>query len=244
MKKIIFLILLLFYCGFAMPQQEKSSCKENPKILIGLSVGPTIDWFAPTTDAISRKRAKVGLTAGVNADFSVTKKSQLYFSTGVLIRYLQGDLAFPYQYSIFEDDPTPVPYSTVRTYQTTYVSVPTGIKLRTKPLGKCVLLGKLGLYHNFNLGGDRYDSFELPNVVDPQFFVSTKKVKNNDAAFFAESAYLGIGLEYLVGRSRVYANVDYNCQFNYFKNTAINEITDERFKSIVHSLHIVIGFYF
>jgi hypothetical protein len=245
--------MILFCYGFAVANQPismnstfSSNSNENRGVFFGLSFGPTVDWFAPTTEELSRNAAKVGFIGGVNLDLSLTKTRTIYFSTGLLFRYLQGELSFTNQYdfsSIIPAD-TALTLPTVRTYQTMYLTVPTGIKFRTSPGKGFVFLGKLGLYHNFKVGGDQFDRFSLIGE-DPDYFVTTKKVKNNDAALFAESVYVGLGFEYTLGNNaRIFASVDYSCQFYYFNTKAKIDYNGARFKSMVHSLHIMFGFMF
>ena len=111
----------------------------------------------------------------------------------------------------------------------------------------CVFLGKLGLYHNFRVDGDQSDNFllhEEDKDKSPKYYITTKE-KNKDAALFAESGYLGLGFEYAIGKSRIFVDVDYCCQFNYFKsNVKSNVEGSQRFKTIVHSLHVIFGFLF
>jgi hypothetical protein len=219
---------------------------ENSKVFFGVSFGPTVDWFAPTTKEfrLERNKAKGGFIAGVNVDVNLTPERFLYFSTGILCRFLQGELAFNYRY-VFPFINTPsLELPTVRTYQTMYLTLPTGIKFRTPPTKNFVFSGQLGLYHNFRVGGKQFDNFILPSI-GSDYFVTTDKAKNKDAALFAESGYFGIGFEYeFAPKIRVFTNLDYGCQFNYFNSKAKNNITNEQFKSIVHSLHIVFGFLF
>jgi len=231
---------------------QKNSCSasssngENKKVFFGVSVGPTVDWFAPTSNVLTKQKVKGGMIAGINLDINITKEKVFYFSTGLFIRYLQGDFAFTNRYD-FSDimDSTLVMYTT-RTYQTTYLTVPTGFKFRTSPSKNCVFLGKIGLYHNFRIGGEQFDNFSFPNAIaSPKYFISTEKIKNNDAALFAESGYIGLGFEFVLANNfRVFTNVDYSCQFNYFSAKAKSNITDKSFKSVVHSLHIVFGILF
>jgi hypothetical protein len=125
-----------------------------------------------------------------------------------------------------------------------YLTIPTGIKMRTVPAKGCVFVAKLGLYHNFKIGGYQFDSFTLP-AVPGKYHVFTDKELNNDAALFAEAGYGGIGFEYVFKNStRVCANVDYSCQFNYFSPDAKSNLSDTKFKALVHSLQIVFGFMF
>jgi len=245
MKKNIYLIVILFYCYFAFAQQQPKNTVENKMVLYGLFLGPTVDWFVPTIEEINRENAKGGGVAGVNLDINL-KGKLLYFSTGLFVRYLQASLTFlhMYDFSIITAKDTSLILPTVRTYQTPYLTIPTGIKFRTKPLMGCVFVGKVGLYHNFKLGGEQFDNFALPGA-DPKYLVSTKRIKNTDAALFAESGYLGLGFEYHFKQGiRVFANADYCCQFNYFSSKAKSNVSEVQFKSLVHSLHIVFGVLF
>ena len=244
--------VLLSAGAFAQKYDDKDVSKEvqeNRPLYFGISVGPTIDWFAPTTKdfELVRERAKAGFIAGINIDVNVTKGRFLYFSTGLLVRYLQGELAFENRYTFneFIGMDTSLVIPTVRTYKASYLVIPTGIKFRTPPSRGCVFVGKLGLYHGFKLGGDRFDNFSFSNE-DPEFFITTKRVKNNHAALFAETGYAGIGFEYIFKSNiRVFLNTDYGCQFNYFSSTTkSNVVPDARFRTIVHSAHIVFGVLF
>jgi len=260
MKRLFFFIVILVGCSFVFaqqqPQQQEKSknnndknSNENGRLFFGVTVGPTVDWFAPTTKdfVLKREKPKAGFVAGINIDVSVTKGRWFYFSTGLFVRYLQGELSFENKYS-FKEFPVPdtsLVLPTVRTLQTSYLVIPTGIKFRTPPSRGCVFVGKIGLYHQFKLGGDKFDNFSFRED-DPDFFITTKRVKNDDAALFTETGYAGLGFEYIFKSNiRVFMNADYSCQFNYFSSKAVsNVVPDARFKAIVHSLHIVFGVLF
>jgi hypothetical protein len=244
-------ILLLAFCFLHQSSfaQKKHSKKSNPydlKHLYGVCFGPTIDWFAPTSDGLKRNAAKVGFIGGVNIDINLPPKKFLYLSTGVLVRYLQGETSFYNKYLFHLLSSDSLERATVRNYQTYYLTIPTGLKFRVPVADRFVFTGKLGLYHNFRLGGSQYDNFELENNnLSPEYFVTTFKTPNKDASLFAESGYVGLGVEYLFGNNtRVYANFDYGCQFNYFNAKAKSNMSDAQFKSIVHSLNIVFGILF
>jgi hypothetical protein len=256
MKKLILLIVILSCASLVFAQKYQvnqtkpsSTNPENRKVLYGLSFGPTIDWFAPTSNLFSLKRnkAKAGLVAGVDVDFNLITNNLLYFSTGVMFRYLQGELSFENQYDFSPVNPSLIT-PTVRTYQTMYITIPTGVTFRTAPSKNCVFAGKLGLYHNFNIGGNQFDQFTISGTglaLHPNYYITTSKIKNNDASLFAESGYVGLGFEYVFApRIRVTANVEYSCQFNYFSSKALHYENGDRFKTIVHSLHIVFGVLF
>ena len=249
-----FCFLLSAFCflpSALLAQKQKSKenntlgkKKENQSVFFDVRFGPTIDWFAPTSEKIDREKVNGGFIAGVGVDVNLTPKRFLYFSTGVLFKYLQGDVAFTNQYPISLLD-TSFTLPAVRTYQTMYLAIPTGITFRTHPVKNCVFIGKIGFYHNFKVGGTQFDSSALPKEeggVDPEYFLTTPKVPNTNAALFAEAGYAGAGFEYVLGkRTRVYASLDYSCQFNYFSYTAKN---NDQFKSIIHSLYITFGFVF
>ena len=251
MKRYIFVLVMLFCCaGVAAqksPKKEKdpySKEEGSHKALFGVYFGPTVDWFAPTTNALKNKAPKAGLIAGAIVDVNLVPKDILYFTTGVLARYLQGDVSFLNNYQFdFKNVSVNDTVNAVRTYQTTYITIPTGVKFRTIPLNNCVFVGKLGLYHNFRIAGKQFDSFSISG--DNAYAITTKKAKNGDAALFAESAYVGLGFEYVFQPNlRVFANFDYSCQFNYFNSKATSNISTARFKTIVHSLHITLGVLF
>jgi len=247
------LMLFLLFCFSASFAQKTSTVKpisEGKKVFYGVSVGPTIDWFAPTINGLERTKVTGGMIAGFNLDINLNKQNMFYFSTGVFVRYLQGEFSFTNRYDFNLDT---IQYvhegSAIRTIQTTYLTIPTGFKFRTIPLNNCVFVGKLGLYHNFRIMGTQYDDFLLRNTdATKKYFITTEKLKNSetDAALFAESGYIGLGFEYVLKNNfRVFVNADYGCQFNYFSAKAKSNISDTpRFKSIVHSLHVVLGILF
>lgn len=255
MKKLIVILFTLFIgiLVSAQTQTKPTESKplypthnENRKVLFGVSFGPTFDWFAASTEGVVRKSAKAGFRAGIPVDINLTKEKNIYFSTGVFVRYLQSELTFDHRYDFHLLD-TSLVLGTNRTFQSTYLVIPTALKLRTSPSKNCVFTGNVGLYHAFAVGGHQFDNFKFPddNVLDPTYSITTDKKSNKDAALFSESAFFGLGFEYLLNHgTRVFAFVDYTCQFNYFSKKAITNVTNQRFKGVVHSLEIKVGFAF
>jgi len=242
-KIFVFALLIFALLSVSAQKCHQKNNSADKKVCFGLYFGPTIDWFAPTTKALERDVAKVGFLGGVTVDVGVTQNKIIYVSTGLLVRYLQAGLAFTTQYPIFD---SLLVTPTVRTYQTFYLTIPTGVKFKTNIANRCAFLGKVGLYHNFKLGGMQFDNFKLDHrFSSDQYLVATQKDKNQDAALFAESGYLGFGFEFLFDNNTgIAVNADYCCQFNYFKAKAKNTYTNERFKTVVHSLNITVGFVF
>jgi hypothetical protein len=230
---------------FAQKKGAPSKNSESRRVCFGLYFGPTVDWFAPINDALTRETAKTGFLGGMNVDVSVTKDRVIYISTGLLIRYLQGGVAFTTEYPItLLGNSFLLETPTVRTYQTFYLTIPTGLKFKAKLANSCNCLGKVGLYHNIKVGGKQFDNFTLEEEV-PKYFLTTEKIKNKDASLFAEAGYIGIGIEYLLcNNTGIFAHVDYGCQFNYFNSNAINPLNNDKFKTIVHSLQMTVGFSF
>ena len=242
-----FCFLLFAFCllPFALFAQHKSThnkptvnLNESRAVYFGLFFGPTIDWLSPTTNQIERENATGGVIAGALVEPSLIKERFLYFSTGVVVRYLQGKVNFDNRYMV-NGSLTEIKKA-IRDYETVYLTLPTGVKFKTNPVKNCVFTGVTGLYHNFKITGKQFDSFEL----DDKYNISTKNDPSDDIALFAESVYAGLGFEYVVGKSRAFANLEYSCQFNYFNKTAKSSISNDRFGGIVHSMHIVFGFLF
>ncbi|MCL1850310.1 MAG: PorT family protein [Bacteroidetes bacterium] len=245
MRKLLFIIVILFCCNLIFAQKTPQIITVNKKWYAGLSLGPTIDWFIPTNELMLKpKKAKAGFIAGINLDVNCIPSNMLYISTGVLFRYLNGDLAFLNNYDYnFPDTTYTLTLSTVRTYRTMYITIPTGVKFRTNPSRNCVFSGKMGLYHNFKIGGSQVDNFVDP--LNPNYYQTTATAKNSDASLFAEAAYFGIGFEYeFAPKIRVFANTDYSCQLNYFSSKAKSNVSGAQFKSLVHSLQITFGVLF
>jgi hypothetical protein len=245
MKKLFLLIALLICCGMLFAQKEKKFTStaidnESRTVYVGLCFGPTVDWFQPATTAFTGKAVKAGFITGVLVEPALVTERFLYLSTGILVRYLMGEASFSNLYHI---NKVPLITFATRHYETTYLTLPTIAKFRTPPLKNCVFTGKIGLYHNFKIAGKQYDSFVL-NESENDFFTTTKKSKNLDAALFAEAGCVGVGFEYTIGKSRAFANLDYSCQFNYFNANAKSNLSEDRFKTVVHSLQIVLGFMF
>jgi hypothetical protein len=258
MKKIFsFYFLLSAFCFLpfnllaqkAKPPKNNNNQKpgvsliENKPVFTAISFGPTIDWFVPTTNEFELERNNVtgGFIAGINVDVSVVPQRYLYFSTGLSCRFLQGSLAFNHHYVFLSSD-TIIP--TVRTYQTMYLTVPTGIKFRTPPAKNCVFTGQLGLFHNFRISGKQFDNF-TSSEKGTDYYTTTGKINNKDAALFTETGYIGLGFEYeFAPKIRAFTNCNYSCQFGYFSSKATNNVTDMQFKSIVHSLHLLFGIMF
>jgi len=253
MKRSILLFAILLTYSFAMGQRHQHSTdkkvpdsqyNENPNVLFEVRFGPSVNWFAPTSNILKRERVKGGFIAGVGVDVNLIEKRFLYFSTGLSFKYLQGGILFSNQYPFSLMD-TSFLLPAKRYYETMYLTIPTGIKFRTPSSKNCVFIGEIGLSHNFKVAGNQYDRFEFPEKekhAETEYFMTTKIIKNKDAALFAEAGYMGAGFEYILGnRTRVFASIDYNCQFNYFSYSAKNEM---HFKSIIHSLYITFGFLF
>jgi len=248
--RVLLLFCLLPFASFAQKTATHSQNANGKKVFYGISAGPTIDWFVPTINVLERSEPKGGMIAGILIDANLTKQNMFYFSTGIIIKYLQCEFSFTNRYDFMLDTNQYIHEGqAARTIQTTYLTIPTGLKFRTLPSKNCVFVGKLGLYHNFRIAGTQFDDFQLRNPdATKKYFITTEKLSNGetDAALFAESGYFGLGFEYVLANNfRVFTNVDYCCQFNYFSAKAKSNMPDApRFKSIVHSLHIILGILF
>jgi len=261
MKKLI-LILLIIGTLFPLmaqkkndPHKKKDRSKSNlplqeehisPHVLAGLNAGPTIDWMLTKVEGYAATKPTLGFRFGIPVDIRLTEKENFYVNTGLFCKSFKGTLEFPWSYDIsvnFPNIPDPViiedvRVTTQRTYTSFYLSIPTGIKLKTTPSRQCVFGTNIGLLHQFLLTGKKQDHFKLGDLN-----VETEKVKNDEAALFQESIYIGIGLEYIIAqRFRVYFYPTYTYTFNnYYNKKATNIITQVKGKASIHTLEFIFG---
>lgn len=251
MKRIA-LFLLIFCISVSLsaqkdkkPRKPKDNFTEElqplPKrVVCGISLAPSCDWFAPLNSGYFREKAEIGARYGFTFDINLAKKARsanYYFTVGVMINHLQGVINFPENYTIF--DSTVTFDNATRHYTSTSLVIPTGIKLKSNPMKNCVIGGQFGLYHSFLLSGKKYDSF----VLDEKYNIVTDKVKNDEAGMLSETVYAGLGFEYVIVRKyRASLYVNYNCMFtNYFNKKSVT-LEGNRKKSIVHGIEFVLGF--
>lgn len=261
-KKFTLIIVSFFILSQLSAQGYTSSYTSNSSsddvikrrtLVTSFVLAPTVDWLIPRTDNMTEtKLPKAGFRGGITFDIDIKKNQNYYASTGVMVKYLAGNVHLDEIYTLRTQQGALMDtFNVDRTVNTFYIVIPTGVKLKTKPSRGCVFAGSFGFYHSFRIGGKTKDEFiEFPgsNVNgDPvDFNVKTVPVKNNEAAIYTFTPYAGLGFEYQLRngqRASFYAQYA-GAISNYFAADCVNSVTGTSEKALVHSLEFLLGFSF
>lgn len=257
-KQFLICLVLCFSClwGVANVGILNDSPKKDPKptrprretpyhsefgkrVALGVLFGTGMDWLAPKVDSMHNAGVVMNVKYGVPVDVNFTTKNNYYFSLGVFVTHSGGKLKF----STFIEDSLQT-NATERKYRAIYLTIPTGIKLKTPSLNNFVIAANFGLYHSFRLSAhysDKYISHDGTEVK------SEKHTYNKGVALFKESAYIGLGLEYVVKNDfRVYFYANYSQGIlNFFSpNNSANLVNGSKDRALMNSVEFLIGITF
>lgn len=233
MKKTILLIILLINSVFCFsispisidtndgnevilqrkPHERGPYTGHGRRFTLGVAFGIGMDWLNPQADDLVRNGTVFGIKYGIPIDINFTDKDNYYFSFGLFFNHTGGKLKFQ---TIFENDNTQE-VTTERKFNTSYITIPTGIKLKTPSMKNFVIATHFGLYHSFRLSSrasDQYIANDGPQELK-------KYVYTKETALFREAAYIGLGVEYIIKEDfRAYFYAIYSHSFlNYFNPT-------------------------
>lgn len=246
MKNKIFLTILIVAFTLSVFGQVENPAKEENvgkgakastghvtpgrRYTLGFTFGTGADWMVVRGDSALRAGAVVNLRYGVPIDINFTKASNYYFTTGLLMHHSGGKTKFDEMVYSNGEETHAQNVTKTRTYRSIYLTIPTGIKLKTPDFKKFVFGVNLGLYHSFRLTSRTVDKFTIGN--------SETTEKNNkfekSTALFREAGYLGIGLEYIIKNDfRAYFYMNYAYTFtNYFSKKARSATQDAKLNSV------------
>lgn len=219
MRKHIFalaLILVYSLTLFGQNYTEKAkrlSDDEGRRVSVGIAVGPGMNWLQPKIPYYGKGKNSFSIHVGVPIDINFTKATNYYFSTGLFFDYASGNL-------IYQDTATiiskPMLALIDRTYKAYYITIPTGIKLKTPNFNKFVIAASFGMYHSILLSASNEDKVSMDDFgdIDPSL-VTPEQIK---PLWIREAVYAGLGLEYVINtnfRSYIYVNFTHTFT-NYF----------------------------
>ena len=242
MKKNLLLFVLVFGTIIVMAQNNYVPQDKPNRILVSVFAGPTLDWVQPSTVEYELKSPSLGARVGIPVEINLNQEEHYYFATGLYLKFDQTSLKFPEKYSILNVVDT---VTTNRYYSALYLTIPTGIKIKTSTFKKSVFGLNLGLYHSFFISGKTYDSFTIDGLSsEPDYYsVTTAKIDNKYCAMFKESVYGGIGYEYKIKpnlRAYVYANYVFTFT-NFFNPNLLNSINQQKESAITQSVELIVG---
>ena len=193
------------------PHHEPHESGFGKRVTLGLSFGIGPDWLNPRTDSLYRNGPIVALKYGIPIDINFNHKENYYFTTGLFFNHSGGKLHF-----------TGIGYAADsslrvldRQYSAIYLTIPTGIKLKTPSMNGFVVAANFGLYHSFRLNAKAFDKYHAhgDNVK------TNKYMYMDETALFREAGYIGLGMEYVVTDNfRLYFYTIYNHTFTNFFN--------------------------
>ena len=182
------------------------------RVTLGIAFGVGPGWLNPRTDSISRAGIVSAMRYGIPLDINFTTKNNYYFTTGVFFSHNGGKLRFV-------DDIEDVGIlETVRNHSAIYLTLPTGIKLKTPSMKGFVVAAQFGLFHSFRLTAKASDTY----VVGEKKVTTDKYKFTSETAWFREAGFIGLGMEYIIKDDfRVYFYATYDHTFiNFFGNKA------------------------
>lgn len=239
-------------------QKKPDRYNELParRVVASITFGPSINWMnwknhkaAPEGyERTSPGSIKLGLRYGVNLDIDLTMKKNFYVTTGVLIEHTGGSLSFRERLYLIDTD---IIRNIDRGYKSIYFTIPTAITFRTPSFSHFIICGNIGLYHSFNLYARYQSGFQIDptaNDIDKESInhVTTDWAKDNEVALFKESAFAGIGIEYVIRKNlkgKFYINYAQSLN-NYFSKNAKNSLTGTQEKASIGTVEFLLGLSF
>lgn len=210
------------------------------RFTVGVAFGPGIDWLQPKTIDYAREKTVFNFRAGVIFDVNFTQATYYYFSTGLFFHYDGGRLAFR---GITTIDSIPTVTDINRRYKAYYLTIPTGIKLKTPDFNNFVIAANFGMYHSFLLSNSVKDKVSIEvagEMVEISPHAETHPLK------IREAIYAGLGLEYIIRgdfRAFFYANFSHTFT-NYFNGKVCRTINDEKEIAKLNSVEFIVGLNF
>lgn len=207
------------------------------RITLGVAFGIGPGWLNPRTDSVNRAGTVNMMHYGIPLDINFTTKNNYYFSTGVFFSHLGGKLRF------VDDIENVGILETVRRYNAIYLTIPTGIKLKTPSMQGFVVAAQFGFYHSFRLTAKASDQYE----VGEETVVTDKYMFTKQTAWFREAGYIGLGMEYIIKDDfRIYFYATYAHTFvNFFGKLAVpNLLSGNAMKGTASDVEFMVGICF
>lgn len=223
MKKALFLLLSLLIGGkYAFAQDEN----ELKNFRFGLRTGGMLTWYTPddkkkfTSDGVSAKGSY-----GLMMEFRLNKVAVI--ATGFQVDYDGGKLNMLDTNFYFlskddeflaKEDTAGVPYDAYqvlgRTYNTTYITIPLTMKLKTQEIGYFTYYGQFGLNNSIRLKsrvndadktmtGGSADQTDLDNTDDMNLFKFALNIGGGMEWNLSGSTSLVFGLNWYNGFTNV-----------------------------------------
>lgn len=266
MRKLIFLIALLLFAGGVNaspiadnggggdqwtgvyrdrpPREPRNPRPHRPhdadfgkRVTLGVAFGIGPGWLNPRTDSVTRAGIVNTMRYGIPLDINFTTKNNYYFTTGVFFSHSGGKLRFV---DVIENVGIG---EIVRKYNAIYLSLPTGIKLKTPSMKGVVVAAQFGFLHSFRLTAKASDTYETSE----RKVTTDKYMYTKQTAWFREAGFIGLGLEYVIKDDfRVYFYATYDHTFvNFFgKKAEPNLLSGKAMRATAGNVEFMVGICF
>lgn len=266
MRKLIFLIALLLFAGGVNaspiadnggggdqwtgvyrdrpPREPRHPRPHRPhdadfgkRVTLGVAFGIGPGWLNPRTDSVTRAGIVNTMRYGIPLDINFTTKNNYYFTTGVFFSHSGGKLRFV---DVIENVGIG---EVVRKYNAIYLSLPTGIKLKTPSMKGVVVAAQFGFLHSFRLTAKASDTYETSE----RKVTTDKYMYTKQTAWFREAGFIGLGLEYVIKDDfRVYFYATYDHTFvNFFgKKAEPNLLSGKAMRATAGNVEFMVGICF
>lgn len=207
------------------------------RVTLGVAFGIGPGWLNPRTDSVNRAGVVNTMRYGIPLDINFTTKNNYYFTTGVFFSHLGGKLRF------VDDIEEVGVLETVRHYNAIYLTLPTGIKLKTPSMEGFVVAAQFGFFHSFRLTAKAYDEYE----VGEEKVTTNKYMYTKQTAWFREAGFIGLGMEYVIQDDfRIYFYATYAHTFvNFFGKLAEpNLLSGNVMKGTASNVEFLVGICF
>ncbi len=216
-----------------------SDTKENEikNFRFGLAITPSLNWYSTESKIIQRDGVLPKFGGGLILEFRLAKVASI--QTGINITTAGGKLKYKnggqyepgastvsYFYNNTDEDIVKFnenkPNTTythyqlnTRKYQTTYISVPVLLKLKTREVGAMVYYGQFGLNSFFRWKGrakDEVSILDATNYGAPES--KSNIVISKDVSIYNAALNFGLGTEWnLAGTTSMIIGLNYNLGF-------------------------------
>ncbi|MDB4088860.1 PorT family protein [Flavobacteriales bacterium] len=270
MKKIAVILGLVFFTQFAMSQN---------KFRFGLKIAPSINWLTPSdTKKFEGNGSALGFGGGLTIEYIISESFSFY--SGLELQSEKGKINFQpndnstkvyyfmnKDYSFIETtevDGDYIPEDTSayqvqlisRAYKNSYVTIPVGIKMKTKEIGYMTYFGEFGLNLAFRTGTKIADEVDYLKDNDAKADIGdiTEVNMDKDMQPLRVQLKFGLGAEYKISEgTSVFGGLHYNLGFtNVVKgdskflvspnSTGDNKPVTQNFKA--HGVQLTIGVLF
>jgi Outer membrane protein beta-barrel domain len=230
MKKVLMLLLTTAFTGTLAFAQDGENDLKNFRF--GLKAVPMITWYKPDDAAkFESNGAMLKFGYGLSTEFRLNKVAA--FATGIQIDYDGGKINFKdtAYYFLSRDNELIEPGDTAdftgesaytlkkRSYNTTYVTIPLTLKLKTNEIGYMTYYGQFGVNASVRARSRVNDEVNL--LPGGASATQTKLLNSSDMQLMKLALNVGLGAEYNIqGSTSLVFGINY---INGFTNVAKKE---------------------